>query len=404
MAQDNLLGITNSLFGTAPTPQSDLEFGLKNIAGKSAAELGAAQAYAGGRQIGRGLMGLVGAEDPSQGDANLFNAAVRQVQQTGVDTSTAEGMKKVASALLNTGNTAVAQKAAMLAQAMEQKELDLSKTRAETGKITRGIEQDERLRAALAELPENATEDDFLRVYRQYGSPDQQARVIGIAQQKEADRQMRLTLASMKAGSGGGRQEVVSNNGVVAGYVDAKGNFFNTKGKKITDAELKDAQKSHDAASDLLYKLQNITENDIKNAYGSLADYTTMPGGKLVGSEATVSAQTKINEVGIRNVLNNLSQLKGASSDKEMTQMIKDFPGFQADPATMKKWMDRAVTTTNRFLQRSEQRYGYDTEYGQENRFGTLQNKPNTTTATPGAVKTPKTRTLKSGLVVTIED
>lgn len=203
MAQDNLLGITNSLFGTTPTPQSDLEFGLKNIAGRSATEIGTAMTYAGGKQATRGLLNLMGAEDPEQAESNKFKSAVQQANAQGIDTTKPEGMKQVVSLLLNSGDTAIAQKASLLVQAMEQKELDLSKTRAETGKITRGVEQDEKLRAALAELPENATEDDFLRVYRKYGSPDQQARVIEMARQKEADRQMRRDLFAAKQGQNG---------------------------------------------------------------------------------------------------------------------------------------------------------------------------------------------------------
>jgi hypothetical protein len=35
----------------------------------------------------------------------------------------------------------------------------------------------------------------------------------------------------------------------------------------------------------------------------------------------------------------------------------------------MENWTDRAAKTANRFLKRSEQRYGFDTEYAQEDRF-----------------------------------
>jgi hypothetical protein len=52
-----------------------------------------------------------------------------------------------------------------------------------------------------------------------------------------------------------------------------------------------------------------------------------------------------------------------------MAQMIKDFPAYTADPEIMENWTDRAAKTANRFLKRSEQRYGFDTEYAQEDRF-----------------------------------
>jgi hypothetical protein len=52
-----------------------------------------------------------------------------------------------------------------------------------------------------------------------------------------------------------------------------------------------------------------------------------------------------------------------------MAQMIKDFPAYTADPVIMERWTDRAAKTANRFLKRSEQRFGFDTEYAQEDRF-----------------------------------
>ena len=325
-----------------------------------------AQAAQRGQMAGTALGGIFGMEDPQL-------KMVRDVTQMrqGFDTTTPEGLQAFSQALAAKGYTDLS------VQAMD-KANQLMKTGAEAQTAKQKIDQEKKLREELNTLGPDATDEDVLRVVRKYGTPDQVMKAVQASMDKK-------NALAMKAGlAGAGKQDIVSNNGVKAGYVDAKGNFFNNQGKKISDKELQDAQKSHDAASDLLYKLQNITEGDIKNAYGSLADYTTLPGGKLLGSETTVSAQTKINEVGIRNVLNNLSQLKGASSDKEMAQMIKDFPGFQAEPATMKKWMDRAVATTNRFLQRSEQRYGYDTDYGQENRFGTLKGKTSPT-GTPGS-------------------
>ena len=95
----------------------------------------------------------------------------------------------------------------------------------------------------------------------------------------------------------------------------------------------------------------------------------------MVGRKNVVDAQNKINSIQIKNVLDNLSQLKGASSDKEMAQMIKDFPAYTASPDVMEKWVERAAKTANRFLKRSEQRYGFDTEYAEENRFGASKEK-----------------------------
>jgi hypothetical protein len=96
---------------------------------------------------------------------------------------------------------------------------------------------------------------------------------------------------------------------------------------------------------DLGFKLNNLTKDDIKNAYGSAVDYTASKVGQMVGRKNVVDAQNKINSIQIKNVLDNLSQLKGASSDKEMAQMIKDFPAYTASPDVMEKWVERAAKT-----------------------------------------------------------
>jgi flagellar hook-associated protein FlgK len=161
----------------------------------------------------------------------------------------------------------------------------------------------------------------------------------------------------------------VNNNGVRVGKYDKMGRYISPTGQNYPASAVTEAREKHDAASDLAYKLNQLTKQDVNNAYGSLTDYTTSKLGRMAGSTATVDAQTKINNIGINNTLNNLSQLKGASSDKEMAQMIKDFPGYEADPIVMSRWAERAAKTTNRFLKRSEGRFGFDTEYAQEGRF-----------------------------------
>jgi len=161
----------------------------------------------------------------------------------------------------------------------------------------------------------------------------------------------------------------VNNNGLPVGRFDKTGRYISPQGRVFPASAVTEAQKEHDVTMDLAFKLNNLTKGDIKNAYGSAIDYTASKVGQMVGRKDVVDAQNKINSIQIKNVLDNLSQLKGASSDKEMAQMIKDFPAYTADPEIMEKWTDRAAKTANRFLKRSEQRFGFDTEYAQEDRF-----------------------------------
>ena len=208
----------------------------------------------------------------------------------------------------------------------------------------------------------------------------------------------KLDLERQKEGGFGG--QTVNNNGVAVGRYDKMGRYQAPSGEVYNAGAVNDARAAHDKAVDLAFKLNQITKDDIKNAYGSTIDYTTNVAGKYLGklNPITVDAQTKINTIGIGNVLNNLSQLKGASSDKEMTQMIKDFPGFQADTKVAEKWAERAATVTNHFLQRNEKRFGFDTEYAQQGRFdGAKQETPKKEVAVPGAPKPGEVRPGQDG-------
>ena len=184
-------------------------------------------------------------------------------------------------------------------------------------------------------------------------------------QNMDANRKRPVTKIDLGVGGQGG----INNNGVKVGSWDKLGRYISPKGEVYPAAAVTEARKEHDAATDLAFKLNQLSKDDIKNAYGSVMDYTTSKLGRMAAPVKTLDAQIKINNLQIGSVLNNLSQLKGASSDKEMAQMIKDFPGYEAPPAVMQNWVNRAAQTTNRFLKRSENRFGFDTEYADESKF-----------------------------------
>lgn len=342
--------------------------------------------YQGGAGLARGVQGLLG------GDAEMQKASKIQELSSQFDLSTPQGARDFGRALQPFAPVE-SMKALTKADAMEQSQLTRQKTQADITLQERKVTQDEKLREALAALPENATDAQYLQVYRQYGNPDQQAKAIELAAAR------RERLAAKTAGDGGFGGERITNNGIPRGVYDKTGRYRAPTGEVYSAAKMDKAQEAHDKAASLLDKLEGLSEADINAAYGSVADYTTTVGGKLLGPTATYEAQNKINEVGIAKVLDNLSSLKGAASDKDMAQMIKDFPGYQAAPDVMKRWVDRAVKTTNNFLSKSEKRYGFDTEYGTEGRFSGKTTKE----AGPAQGGKVKTRTLKSGVVVTEE-
>jgi uncharacterized protein YcfJ len=350
--------------------------------------LGSARA---GQQLGSALGGVVGSlfgnapvQDPRLQQAQLGQQAYQEaLQASGNDASSPAFFKQLSSSAAKLGVTTLAQQAAQQAAKLEAEEsltagrkAQATEIEARTKKIEFAQQQEEKLRQELSTLPSNATEEQILAVYRRYGSADQQSRAI----QASLDRRARSAEVSRMA------QPEFNNNGVPMGRVDAKGNFFDNSGRKVASKEYVDAEQSHNTAVDLLSSLRQITDQDINNAFGSVADYTTSDTARLLGSNfaaKTQQAQYKINQVGVKTILENLQKLKGASTDKEMQKVASTFPGYQAKPEVMKAWIDDAIQTTNKFLQRSEKRYGFDTTYEQENRFGTKGAKKSSASEVP---------------------
>jgi hypothetical protein len=227
--------------------------------------------------------------------------------------------------------------------------------------IARGTPEEEKFPVSYQEYL-LAKKEGYTGSYQQY-------------QNEDANRkQLKINVGDPTGMVGGG----LNNNGVPVGKFDKTGRYISPKGEVFPATAVTAARTEHDAATDLAFKLNQLSKKDIKNAYGSLTDYTTSRVGRMAGPEDTINAQTKINNLQIGALLDNLSRLKGASSDKEMAQMIKDFPGYEASPKIMENWVERASTATNRFLKRSENRFGFDTEYATENRFNAKE-EPKTT-------------------------
>ncbi len=113
----------------------------------------------------RALGGLLGVEDPQL-------QMVREVSniRNQFDITTPEGMQGFAKA--------IAPKYPQLAvQAVDKANVMMKEgATAETAK--QKIDQEKKLRDELAKLPENASDEDMLKVFRKYGTPDQQARAI----------------------------------------------------------------------------------------------------------------------------------------------------------------------------------------------------------------------------------
>jgi len=116
--------------------------------------------YKGAGQLGGGLAGLMGVQDPALQQISNRNALARQF-----DLNTPQGLAQYGQALQQAGDMQGGLQAFRLSQ-------ELGLASAKTRKETMAIEQEEKLRSELVALGPNATQADVLRTVTKYGSPD----------------------------------------------------------------------------------------------------------------------------------------------------------------------------------------------------------------------------------------
>jgi hypothetical protein len=185
--------IVSGVFGITPelyqAGQTQRDIAAQQAAGEAAGGL-FAKAYAPQIQQqaqlnARALGGLLGVEDPQL-------QMVREVSdiRNQFDITTPEGMQSFAQA--------IAPKYPQLAMQAVDKANTMMKTGAEAQTAKQKIDQEKALREELAKLPENASDEDMLKVFRKFGTPDQQSRAI----QLSIDRR---NTAAMKAASAVGK-------------------------------------------------------------------------------------------------------------------------------------------------------------------------------------------------------
>lgn len=112
-------------------------------------------------------LGMKTAEDPVLRQASML----RQLQQR-FDTTTPEGMMEYASELRKMGMGTLAAQAADEARKMSTNASQAAKARAEAGKAQLDASRTEQFMAKLDELGPDASDEDYLKIARRYGTPD----------------------------------------------------------------------------------------------------------------------------------------------------------------------------------------------------------------------------------------
>ena len=194
--------MATSLFGPSPLDyQQAQQAGLQQQASQYAQlnplQRAAQGMYQAGSNLGGGIAGLMGIQDPMVEKASKIESILQ-----GSDQTSAQGFMDLYKKFSDANLPQQAQLAAAKAQEFKQSEATLSQTQAKTAQEAAAaraaaykVSQDEELRTKLAALPADASQEDMMKVVMQYGSPDKVLQVVQMSADKQAARDQALTLA-----------------------------------------------------------------------------------------------------------------------------------------------------------------------------------------------------------------
>lgn len=187
--------MATSLFGPSPLDYQQAQQAALQQQASSYAQLNplqrAAQGmYQAGSNLGGGIAGLMGIQDPMVEKASKIESILQ-----GSDQTSAQGFMDLYKKFSDANLPQQAQLAAAKAQEFKQSEATLAQTQAKTAQEAAAaraaaykVSQDEELRTKLVALPADASQEDMMKVVMQYGSPDKVLQVVQMSADKQAAR------------------------------------------------------------------------------------------------------------------------------------------------------------------------------------------------------------------------
>jgi len=189
-----LFGMNPQMYGEQQR-RSALQEGI-DLAQLTPGQAGAAMTYAGAKGFGGALAGAFGVEDPQLKLISTRNSIFQQIDQSNPE-SMLQGIKMLSQSGDQQGAMALAEyyrKAQGEMAQTQQRRAAEQASLAQAAKTQLSIKQEEDLRAELAKLPPEATQDQILAVLTKYGSPDRVIAALTSSADKAAQREATLTL------------------------------------------------------------------------------------------------------------------------------------------------------------------------------------------------------------------
>lgn len=187
--------MATSLFGPSPldyqqAQQANLQQQASQYAQLNPLQRATQGMYQAGSNLGGGIAGLMGIQDPMAEKASKIESILQ-----GSDQTSAAGFADLYRKFSEAGLPQQAQLAAAKAQEFTKAEADVAQVKAKTAQeaaaataATYKVSQDEELRTKLAELPADASQEDMMKVVMKYGSPDKVLQVVQMSADKQAAR------------------------------------------------------------------------------------------------------------------------------------------------------------------------------------------------------------------------
>jgi hypothetical protein len=194
------------LFGMTPDMYQRQQYQQDLKTGYELAQLdpgAAARAQLGANigQLGRGIAGAMGVEDPQLKMISARNAIAQQIDQTNPE-SILKGAQMLAQAGDQQGAIALAQLARQAQSEMaltQQRRAAEQSSLATAAKTQLSIKQEEQLRDELSKLGPDATQDQILGVVTKYGSPDKVLATLQGSADRQTANQARIDAAKLAA-------------------------------------------------------------------------------------------------------------------------------------------------------------------------------------------------------------
>ena len=190
----------SGLFGGALTPEEQqrqlTEARAAQFANLAPSQQLAFMGYKAGAGLGQGLAQAAGVDiqDPAIKRATML----RQLAE-GLDVTTTNGLSQYAQRLQQAGMNAEAAQLGQAISARRQQETQSALTAMKTSRELQAYSREDKLQSELAALPENATEEDILKVMRLYGDPKTIAAGLERSATKKAELEAKAQIEKEKA-------------------------------------------------------------------------------------------------------------------------------------------------------------------------------------------------------------